>query len=95
LQLVSSNDDNDRTGVWTSVLTFYAQEGSEYKIAVDGWNGSYGQIALTVAMAEHDDREDARTVYTDALDDISFTNQATKEIGEPSHGGDAVGRSLW
>ena len=95
LQLVSSNDDDDRTGVWTSVLNFYAQEGSEYKIAVDGWNGSYGQIALTVAMAEHDDREDARTAYTDTLDDISFTNQATKEIGEPSHGGDAVGQSLW
>ncbi len=95
LQLVSSNDDDDRTGVWTSVLTFYAQEGSEYKIAVDGWNGGFGQIALTVAMAEHDDSEDARTVYTDALDDISFTNQATKEIGEPLHGGDAVGQSLW
>lgn len=95
LQLVSSNDDDDRTGVWTSVLTFYAQEGSEYKIAVDGWNGGFGQIALTVAMAEHDDREDARPVYSDSLEDVSFTNQATKEIGEPSHGGDAVGQSLW
>ncbi len=95
LQLVSSNDDDDRTGVWTSVLTFYAQEGSEYKIAVDGWNGGFGQIALTVAMAEHDDREDARAIYSDALDNVSFTNQATKEIGEPQHGGDAVGQSLW
>ncbi len=95
LQLVSSNDDDDRTGVWTSVLTFYAQEGLEYKIAVDGWNGGFGQIALTVAMAEHDDREDARAIYSDAVDDVSFTNQATKEIGEPPHGGDAVGQSLW
>jgi len=95
LQLVSSNDDDERTGVWTSVLTFYAQEGQEYRIAVDGWNGSFGQIALTVAMAEHDDKEDARLVYSDAVDDVSFTNQATQEIGEPSHGGDAVGQSLW
>lgn len=95
LQLVSSNDDDERTGVWTSVLTFYAQEGAEYKIAVDGWNGSFGQIALTVAMAEHDDKEDARPVYSDAVDDVSFTNHATKEIGEPLHGGDAVGQSLW
>lgn len=95
LRLVSSNDDDERTGVWTSVLTFYAQKDIEYKIAVDGWNGGFGEIALTVAMAENDDKEDARRIYTDKLEDVSFTNHATKEIGEPSHGGDAVGQSLW
>ncbi len=95
LQLVGSNDDDDRTGVWTSVLTFYAQEGAEYRIAVDGWNGGFGEISLTVAMAEHDDLEDARSLTTDTISDISFTNNATKEIGEPSIAGSSVGQSLW
>lgn len=95
LNPIAVNDDDERTGVWTSLVTFYAQQGESYKIAVDGWNGGYGEIALTVAMAENDDREDARTVYVDTLEDVSFNNQATRELGEPSHGGDAVGRSLW
>ena len=95
LQLVGSNDDDDRTGVWTSVLTFFAQEGTEYRIAVDGWNGGFGEISLTVAMAEHDDLEDARKFTTDSISDVSFTNNATKEIGELSIAGSSVGQSLW
>lgn len=95
LQLVGSNDDDNRTGVWTSVLTFYAQEGTEYRIAVDGWNGGFGEISLTVAMAEHDDLEDARSFTTDTISDVSFTNNATREIGEPSIVGSSVGQSLW
>lgn len=95
LQLVGWNDDDDRTGVWTSVLTFYAREGTEYRIAVDGWNGGFGEISLTVAMAEHDDLEDARNLTTDAISDVSFTNNATREIGEPSIAGSSVGQSLW
>ena len=77
---MGSNDDDDRTGVWTSVLTFFAQEGTEYNIAVDGWNGGFGEISLTVAMAEHDDLEDARKFTTDSISDVSFTNNATKEM---------------
>lgn len=95
LQLIASNDDDDRTGVWTSALTLYAQEGETYKIAVDGWNGGFGEIGLTVAMAESDDLEDARNVVSDTFEDVSFTNQATKESGEPNHGGSASGQSLW
>ncbi len=63
LERIDSNDDDERTGVWTSVLTFYAQEGSVYKIAGDGWNGGFWEIALTVAMAENDDREDALSLF--------------------------------
>ncbi len=36
-----------------------------------------------------------RSLYSDSFEDVSFTNHATREIGEPFHGGDAVGRSLW
>lgn len=95
LQLIESNDDDERTGVWTSALTLYAQEGETYKIAVDGWNGSFGEIGLTVAMAENDDFEDARNIVSDTFEDVSFTQQATKENGEPVHVGSAIGQSLW
>lgn len=95
LQLIDSNDDDERTGVWTSALTLYAQEGETYKIAVDGWNDGFGEIGLTVAMAENDDFEDARSIVSDAFEDVSFTQQATKENGEPDHGGSAIGQSLW
>lgn len=95
LQLLASNDDDERTGVWTSALLLYAQEGEVYRIVVDGWNGGFGEIGLTVAMAENDDLEDARNVVSDTFEDFSFTNQATEEIGEPDHGGNASGRSLW
>lgn len=83
LQLIGSNDDDGRTGVWTSALTLYAQEGETYKIAVDGWNDGFGEIGLTVAMAENDDFEDARSIVSDTFEDVSFTQQATKEKGEP------------
>ena len=92
---VASNDDDVRTGVWTSSLTFFAQEGVEYRIAVDGWNGGFGEISLTIAMAENDDFEDSRIYITDAIEDVSFTNVASSEIGEINHAGTSVGKSLW
>ena len=95
LVLVGSNDDDERTGVWTSSLSFYAEEGVEYRIAVDGWNGGFGDISLTVAMAENDDFEDARMFVSDTVEDVSFTNGASKEIGETNHAGASIGKSLW
>lgn len=92
---VASNDDDERTGVWTSSLSYYAEEGVEYRIAVDGWNGGFGEISLTVAMAENDDFEDSRIFISDTVEDISFTNKASKEIGESNHAGASVGKSLW
>jgi len=34
-------------------------------------------------MAENDDFEDARSIVSDTFEDVSFTQQATKEKGEP------------
>ena len=44
---VASNDD-DPDGGSTSAVTFAAQAGKTYRIAVDGFNGEAGDITLSV-----------------------------------------------
>ncbi len=93
LQQVASDDDSGPG--WTSELTFTAQKDTTYRIAVDGWNDSFGAIALTVASGENDDFSNARPYISDTFNDIAFTGLATKESNEPLHGENQGGRSLW
>lgn len=51
LTKIASNDDEDRGVVRTSKLTFNPVAGTTYAIAVDGWEASFGQIALTLTQA--------------------------------------------
>ncbi|HOX56924.1 MAG TPA: immunoglobulin domain-containing protein [Candidatus Paceibacterota bacterium] len=44
---VASNDDDPNGGV-TSLVTFAATSGATYQIAVDGYNGNYGSVALRI-----------------------------------------------
>lgn len=46
---VASNDDDPDGGV-TSRVTFSAAAGTPYQIAVDGYNGEYGNIALRIVV---------------------------------------------
>lgn len=48
LTLVGSND-NDPAGGSTSSVTFNASAGTAYQIAVDGYNGASGNIALNIS----------------------------------------------
>ncbi|MBM3837674.1 MAG: hypothetical protein FJ398_06875 [Verrucomicrobia bacterium] len=48
LMLVKSNDDDEVNGGSTSLLTFLAQAGTEYQIAVDAFGGEAGAIKLTL-----------------------------------------------
>ena len=50
LSLVASNDD-ELPGVLTSRLSFSAQAGTAYQIAVDGWGGASGSIVLNLQEA--------------------------------------------
>ena len=45
---MASNDDN--SGLQSRV-SFVAQSGATYRIAVDGWRGDIGNVALRVAYA--------------------------------------------
>lgn len=51
LTTIASNDDEDRGVVRTSKLTFNPVAGTTYAIAVDGWEASFGQIALTLTQS--------------------------------------------
>ncbi len=46
LTLIEENDDDDAFGGYTSAVTFQAQEGITYSLAVDGYNGDTGTITL-------------------------------------------------
>jgi len=50
LTLVASNDD--RNGLVTSEVTFLAQAGTDYQIAVDGFDGASGTIVLTILVEQ-------------------------------------------
>jgi hypothetical protein len=48
LALVASNDDTN--GLLTSEVAFTAQAGTNYLIAVDGFDGASGNIVLTIII---------------------------------------------
>ena len=49
LTQVASNDDEESGVVRTSKLSFNPTSGTTYYIAVDGWNGYYGQVTLSLS----------------------------------------------
>jgi hypothetical protein len=74
-----------------------AQAGVEYRIAVDGRNGSEGSFELKLAGAPaNDDFAAATTIPAAAPQQVSGTTRlATKRPGEPDHAGDPGGHSIW
>jgi hypothetical protein len=52
LSLVAENDDNPPST--TSSLSFTAQAGTAYRIAVDGFSGAFGTVALTWSYLDGD-----------------------------------------
>ena len=99
LTLVASGNDDDPTAfTTTSRLAFNALAGTTYHIAVDGYNGATGNIALhlnqTVAPANDDFANAA--VLTGSTATWTGTNVgATKQAGEPYVAGNGLGGSVW
>ncbi len=54
LASVASNDDDGATG-GTSSVSFVTTAGTTYRVAVDGKNGAYGQVALSWSLVEEAD----------------------------------------
>jgi hypothetical protein len=101
LAAIAANDD-DAPGIATSEIVFVAVAGTTYQIAVDGRSGESGSIALTLAL----DTTNTSPVINDSFalgtnisasggNLVGNTTGASKESGEPSHGGTAGGRSAW
>ncbi len=98
LTLVAANDDNGRS--CQSAVGFNAVAGTTYSIAVDGYDGASGSIALkwteVLGSVPANDSFAGAIALTRAAGTASGSNRfATKEAGEPAHAGIAGGASVW
>ena len=94
LSLVASNDDVSAT-VKSSFLSFDAVAGTDYHIAVDGWDGAFGTVVLNVNPPVNDTFTDC-IVLNGTHGTMSGHNVgATKEPNEPDHAGNIGGHSVW
>ena len=94
---VASNDDGSGICAPQSRVTFEAVANTVYRIAVDGKGGAQGPLELHVDGApKNDDFDHAETVPTSSSWFWPGSSiLATKESGEPNHGGDPGGHSVW
>lgn len=94
LSLVASNDDVS-SAIHQSAVTFNASAGTTYRIAVDGYNGAVGTVALNLNPPANDDFASAVTIAGANGATNSYTIGASKEPGEPAHAFDVGGHSVW
>jgi hypothetical protein len=97
LEEVASNDDIE-PGVTQSRVSFPAQEGVEYRIAVDGYNAGKGSVVLNwelVEAGENDLFSSAQELTGESGTVRGDTTGATKEPAEPDHAGNSGGASVW
>ncbi|WP_293079825.1 S8 family serine peptidase [Okeania sp. SIO3B5] len=93
---VASNDDAG-TGVQSEIM-FEVEAGTNYKIAVDGFDGAAGDVELALSlqtnMLTNDDF--ANRISLNDTDVFMGRNEgATSETGEPAHAGNDAAASLW
>ncbi len=97
--LTTVASDDDSAGNRTSKALFNATSGTVYRIAVDGFFGTAGTVALQIAVtgtAPANDNFANRIVLTGADFSTTAVNlNATAESGEPAHAGTPAAKSLW
>jgi len=94
LALVASNDDLVPPGGNKSRVIFNPNMGTVYRIAVDGYNGAFGSIAVNWNQSpppSNDNFANAQAVSGGAGTVATHNLLATKETGEPNHAGSAEG----
>jgi lysophospholipase L1-like esterase len=81
-----------------SVVSFVAQAGETYRIAIAGWDGATGEVTLRVNAPPDNDAFAAAAVI-DEVDGLRYeygTNaRATRETGEPDHAAGGGTHSVW
>jgi subtilisin-like proprotein convertase family protein len=93
---VTSNDDISNPANLQSQVTFNATAGVVYDIAVDGFGGATGSVVLTLTQTIQNDNFSFLTYIGGGGGSVRGSNLgATKEAGEPNHGGNAGGASIW
>ena len=94
---VASDDQSGGTN--TSRLTFTASAGTVYRLAVDGYLGDTGNIALSlqqgVATSGNDLFANAIGLTGASITTTGGNTNATAEAGEPAHAGFTARKSVW
>ncbi len=95
LGLAGQNDD-ESSGLRTSAVTIQAVSGTLYRIAVDGKNGATGSVRLRILQPSvNDNFANGIELAGASVITIGSNITASKESGEPNHGGNAGGKSVW
>ena len=100
LAAVASNDDA-AAGVHTSAVSFAGTAGVTYAIAVDGFQGDSGAVALSLqqtgaSVGPANDNFANRAPLAGAAASATGTNTgATAESGEPAHANSTARKSVW
>jgi len=94
---VASNDDGSGRCAPQSKLTFEAVANTVYRIAIDGKGGAQGPLWLHIDRRPGNDDFEAAETVPGSLGWYwpGSTLLATKQSGEPDHGGDPGGNSVW
>jgi hypothetical protein len=95
LTLVVENDDVLHTVIRHSEVRFNTQAGTEYRIAIDGWNGEAGNIVMSMDTPANDDFAACQTLSGMNGSIAGHNVGATRESGEPTHGATYGTRSVW
>ncbi len=83
-------------GFGSSEVTFLAKEGTTYQIAVDGADNARGFIELSLTLAPANDAFESPTKLSGSFTSIAASSlNAARQTGEPDHGGNEGGASLW
>lgn len=93
-QEVASNDNGGRGQA--SALTFSAEAGRDYEIAIDTADGTSALLAFTLdALPANDDFDGAEEISGIGLKLSGDNRAASRETGEPRILGQAGGASVW
>jgi len=94
LTVVATNDDASPSN-HLSKLSFNAVAGTEYKIAVDGRDGGYGQTILNINSPLNNAFNSCTSVSGLVGTITGYNIGATKELNEPDHDDNYGGHSVW
>jgi len=98
LTKVAGNDDAGGFDTFQSLVGVSVQAGVTYYIAVDGWSGDSGSIALS--LVQHVLPANDMFANAEIISYVSTSIEASNlyssiEVGEPEHGDAIGGSSLW
>ncbi|NEQ77198.1 MAG: S8 family serine peptidase [Okeania sp. SIO2C9] len=93
---IASNDDSSSL---QSQIAFQAVAGTNYQIAVDGFDGAAGNVELALFLETNtlanDDFADRISLSGSEVNETATNENATVESAEPLHAGNDGGASLW